>query len=625
MTRSILRTAAPRCSGRVHGRVGLRPATWAALVAALLLGLAAKPGQAAWAQARHAPEGAGADEHATTDRLIVHYRADANQRRGFVPARAEAALAVAANRQGVRLQTLRHTALGAQVLTISRQLPYAQARVLAQHLAEADPGVDWAEPDRRLQAWATPNDPLLDQQWALNDSLAGIRVAGAWDRSVGKGVVVAVLDTGVRPHADLAANLLAGYDFVTSTRAAADGGGRDNSALDPGDQVPAGFCGPGSRAQTSSWHGTHVAGIVAANGGNGSGVAGVAWAARLLPVRVLGKCGGYTSDTADAIVWAAGGTVAGVPANAHPARVINLSLGGLGPCDRTTQAAVDAARARGAVVVAAAGNDATDVSAATPANCRGVVAVAATNKSGGRASYSNRGLGVALSAPGGDSSAGILSTLNSGSGAPLADSYARYSGTSMAAPVVSGVAALMLAANSGLNPDQVTSLLKSSARPMVQACSGCGAGIVDANAAVALALNTDAQPMPAPVAPDPTPSVLVVAEREPNNSLATSQLVASWPAQINGSLSTQTDTDYYKLTLAAGTAAKLRLSMGATSELAIQAYSTQGKLVASATGSAGLPRQLLVQNAGRAPLVLVLRVLRSSGAAGAYQITVSSP
>ena len=158
-----------------------------------------------------------------------------------------------------------------------------------------------------------------------------MRIPGAWDVATGTGVTVAVIDTGITAHPDLDANVLPGYDFVSDATAARDGNGRDANAQDQGDWYAAGECGQPTAGNTS-WHGTHVAGTVAAVTGNATGVAGVAPNAKVVPVRVLAKCGGSLSDIADAIVWASGGTVAGIPANANPAKVINMSLGGSGAC-----------------------------------------------------------------------------------------------------------------------------------------------------------------------------------------------------------------------------------------------------------------------------------------------------
>src|SRR5690606_27955137 len=229
---------------------------------------------------------------------------------------------------------------------------------------------------------------------------------------------------------------------------------------------------------------------------NGVGVAGTAFNAKIQHVRVLGRGGGYTSDIADGIIWASGGSVPGVPANPNPAEVINLSLGGQGSCGSTTQNAINGAVSRGTTVVVAAGNSNMNVSNFTPANCNNVIAVAATDQNGSRASFSNYGAGIDVSAPG----VGIMSTLNSGSTSPGSESYASYNGTSMAAPHVAGVVALMQSvAASPLTPAQVESILKSTARPLPGSCSGgCGAGIVDAHAAVTAAAGGGGGPDPDP-------------------------------------------------------------------------------------------------------------------------------
>lgn len=427
-----------------------------------------------------------ARDAAPTDRLIVKYRSGAQP---FGTARGEAAIRVAGNRQGVGLRHLRAMSGGAHVMQISRRMSADEAEAMAQSLRAGDPDIEYAEPDHLMLPLMTPTDSYYSYQWSLFDTTGGIRAPAAWDKANGAGIVVAVIDTGVRKHPDLAANLLAGRDFISTTFVSNDGDGRDADATDPGDAVTAGYCSTGLAASNSSWHGTHVAGIVAASANNKSGVAGVAWGAKVLPLRALGRCGGYTSDIADAISWAAGNTVSGVPTNTTPARVINLSLGGTSSCSKTSQNAINAARAKGAVVIVAAGNEKANASTSSPANCTGVISVAATGKTGARASYSNYGTSVTLAAPGGDSNGSILSTWNAGTTTAGADNYGYMSGTSMATPVVSGVAALMLSVNSKLTPDQVATLLKSSARAFPAACSGCGAGIVNAEAAVAAAIS----------------------------------------------------------------------------------------------------------------------------------------
>jgi len=432
---------------------------------------------------------------ARTDRLIVKYKDDGDTSKTGVAARGidrarQALIDRAGQTYGATLRALRATANGANVLQLNRTMSLDEARQLAAELRSRDATVEYAEPDRIMVPLATPTDPSYSQQWDLYEATGGINAPAAWDKSTGAGINVAVIDTGYRPHADLSGQIVQGYDFISTATIANDGGGRDTDASDPGDWAPAGSCGTGIPAadQNSSWHGTHVSGTIAARTNNGLGVAGIAYNAKIVPARALGRCGGYTSDIADAIVWASGGTVTGVPANANKARVLNLSLGGTGACDTTTQNAINSARSRGAVVVVAAGNANTNASNTNPANCSGVITVAATNRSGGKASYSNYGTNVTIAAPGGDNGAGILSTLNSGTTTPASDNYAYYMGTSMATPHVAGVVALMLAANPNLTPDDVAARLKSTARAFPAPCSGCGAGIVNAAAAVNAAL-----------------------------------------------------------------------------------------------------------------------------------------
>lgn len=390
-------------------------------------------------------------------------------------------------RAGVGMLRERTIATGGDVIRLDEHL---SARRLAALLAamKADPRVEYAEEDRLMHTLLTPNDTYYTNQWDLYESTAGIDVPTAWDKANGSGVVVAIIDTGYRPHADLVNNIVGGYDFIADTSVSNDGNGRDSDASDPGDWTTAGQCGSGSSATSSSWHGTHVAGTVGAVTNNGSGVAGVAYGAQIVPVRVLGTCGGYTSDIADGIVWASGGSVSGVPTNTHPAKVLSLSLGGSGACDSTTQAAVNGARSRGATVVVAAGNSNADSANFSPASCTGVIAVAAVNRSGGKAYYSNYGSVVAVAAPGGDtrssSSNGILSTLNTGTTTPGSDTYGYYQGTSQATPHVSGVAALLYAIKPTITPDEVRTALTSTARAFPATCSQCGAGIIDAAAAI---------------------------------------------------------------------------------------------------------------------------------------------
>ncbi|AOT07051.1 S8 family peptidase [Pseudoalteromonas luteoviolacea] len=399
-------------------------------------------------------------------------------------------------RAAAKAQYVRPMALSNHhVMRADKKLSAAETQKFMQDML-ASGNVAHIEVDQMLQPFATPNDPSYSSQWHYFEAAGGINAPAAWDKATGSGVVVAVLDTGYRPHADLNPNILQGYDMISNLSVANDGGGRDSDARDPGDAVTANECGYTHSARSSSWHGTHVAGTVAAVTNNGEGVAGVAYDSKVVPVRVLGKCGGLTSDIADGIIWASGGSVSGVPANANPADVINMSLGGSGACSSTTQNAINQARANGTVVVIAAGNDNDNANNYNPGNCSGVVNVASVGRNGGRAYYSNYGSSIDVAAPGGAQSfandpEGILSTYNSGSNAPVSDSYSYSQGTSMAAPHVAGIAALIKQAKPTATPDEIETILKNTTRSFPATCTNCGTGIVDASAAVDLALGND--------------------------------------------------------------------------------------------------------------------------------------
>ena len=554
-----------------------------------------------------APVVAAAADAGFTDRIIVKYR------------NASSALAVqteqlrgtelSAARFGVGLDRVRTTALGSQVLRANRRLSLDEARQLAADIAASDPNVEYAEPDRILRHTFSPNDTRYGEQWHYFEATGGINAPPAWDKSTGTGVVVAVIDTGSRPHADLAANLLPGYDFIGDTFVANDGNGRDSDASDPGDWINPSECGPGDPVafEASSWHGTHVAGTIAAVTNNASGVAGVAFGAKVVPARVLGKCGGYTSDIADAIVWTSGGTVSGVPTNANPAKVLSISLGGGGSCDSTTQNAINSARSRGASVVVAAGNSNANAGNFTPANCSGVVTVAAVGRNGGKASYSNFGATVEIAAPGGSGGANsVLSTLNTGTTIPGSDSYALYNGTSMATPHVSGVVALMLSVKPTLTPDQVTSILQSTARPFPATCSQCGSGIVNANAAVDAAIGGVPQDPPG-----------TLAEVEPNNSRAASQVVATDNTTVNGAMSSSSDNDYFRVSLPAGATLVSTLVPNSSSDYDLYVYNSNGTLIGSSELGTGATDVVSVTNSSGGALTRYIRVRYYSGGTGA--------
>lgn len=379
-------------------------------------------------------------------------------------------------------------------------LPVAAARELARDIAEA-PGVESVGVDTRVHPAAVPNDPEFDRQWYLTDPLSGVSALPAWDLTSGSGQVVAVIDSGIVDHPDLPGSALPGYDFVTEPLVANDGDGRDADPTDPGDWVDAddrldhpevfGDCEPGD----SSWHGTHVAGLIGAVRGNGEGIAGLAPAATILPVRALGKCGGTMSDIAAAITWAAGADVPGVPGNPRPADVINLSVSSSVTCQPFVQAAVDEAVRRGATVVAAAGNSSRVYTGTSPAGCYDVIAAGAATRTGDRATYSNYGTAgrdLPVFAPGGlkgTASSALLSTVDEGATVATGPGYGTSSGTSMAAALVSGAAAL-LRAETGMQPSAVAEHLRDTARPFPVGSNcqtgTCGAGLVDTDRALSI-------------------------------------------------------------------------------------------------------------------------------------------
>lgn len=468
-----------------------------------------------------------------SDRFIVRYAngtaAYASNGTGLSQAKAAAARTMAKLRPlgkaGTTTPVLTHvrrTGTGAQVLRVSRRLNAAESAEFLVQL-RADASVKYAQVDgfkRRMDV--VPNDPYFSQlQWDFTDPGSGVGASQAWDTSAGEGVVVAVLDTGVLRHSDLAANLVAGYDMISAygqtvdgvvyPDVAGDGNGRDPDPTDPGDWTDSSMDSWCGMQGSSSWHGTHVAGTVAAVANNALGIAGLAYRAKVQPVRVLGHCGGSTSDIVDGIVWASGGMVPGVPANANPAEVLNLSLGGYGMCsdDPATQEAIDGAIARGTTVVVAAGNNTDDAQYYSPASCKGVITVGATGVNGAQSWFSNFGPAITLSAPGGNATSGsspnnawIWSLGDSGTTTARNDNaFVGMIGTSQAAPHVAAVVAMMQAAavangKPPLTPATAKRVLRATTKPFLVAPSAsrlAGAGILDAHAAV-LAATQDIDP-----------------------------------------------------------------------------------------------------------------------------------
>ena len=520
------------------------------------------------------------------------------------------------------------------------------SRELAQRLA-AQADVEYAVVDGRMHALAVPNDPLYGSgqsgsvpavgQWYLRPPatativdnmsvVSAINAEGAWAITNGSSsVVVADLDTGVRfDHPDLAGKLLPGYDFIHDSATANDGDGRDTDPSDPGDFVTSADVGvvPGctstdaTDSARSSWHGTETAGLIGAATNNGTGMASVGRNVMLLPVRVLGKCGGYDSDIQAAMLWAAGIAVASVPANTTPAKVLNMSLGSTGACSAAYVDAIAQVNAAGAVVVVAAGNDGLDVG--TPANCAGAIAVAGVRHAGSKVGYSDLGLTVSIAAPAGNcvNTSGaclypLLTTSNSGVTTPVAGvAGAVYTGsgsgptlgTSFSAPLVSGTAALMYSANPLLTPAQVLTALKLTARPFpatgfdpaVAACtaptstaqsaecycttSTCGAGLLDAGAATATAAAVHA-------------GVTTSASSVVAGSIVTLDGSGSWP------------------------------SGGASASLTYQWAITSGAAFASLTSSTSSSATLQTSAAGSVDVTLT--VTDSTGKQASSKVTIS--
>jgi serine protease len=484
------------------------------------------------------------DADAPVTRLIVKLRSSSQLSiQAAAATNGESALAASAAAAKERVSALatraklsmRETHAIGPNMHVMQVTPLAKGEAVRETMAriQADSDVELVAEDRPVYAHAVPNDPRATNQWYLQAAQpAATNAYGAWDTTTGSNsVVIAVIDTGVRfDHPDLAGRILPGYDFVSGEqgggfKTANDGDGRDADASDPGDWVTsADACGTPSN---SSWHGTRVSGIIGAATNNTRGIAGVTWASQILPVRVLGKCGGFNSDVIAGMNWAAGQSVAGVPANPNPAKILNISLGGTGNCDSASANVTSTLASLGVLIVVSAGNEGGPVD--SPANCPGATAVAGLRHAGTKVGFSSLGPQVVVSAPGGncDDTTGasclfsIDTTSNPGTQQPVpngeayTDTISRNIGTSFSAPIVSGIAGLMLAANSNLKqPQLVLRLQEGATKPFpttsdtgtppvchvptgpadIQAVecscttSTCGAGMANANGSVQAAL-----------------------------------------------------------------------------------------------------------------------------------------
>jgi serine protease len=461
--------------------------------------------------------------HADPGRFLVKMRSPAG-------ASAGPQLSGVATRAGLEVLETRQLVGGLHLLRVAAGEP--ALRTLAR--LRADPEVLYAELDQRRYPQASPDDPLFPGQWYMQDTQpAAVDAVDAWTLTTGSnGVVIAELDTGVRfDHPDLrsasANRLLPGYDMISSVQTGNTGKGRNADASDPGDWVTSADTKTALFANctvgNSSWHGTRVAGILGAVTNNSAGIAGMTWSGWVLPVRVLGKCGGYDSDIIAGMAWAAGFPVQGVPNNPYPARIINMSLGAAGACPQSYQDVIDQLTAAGVLVVVSAGNEGGPVDA--PANCAGVAGVGGLRQVGTKVGFSSLGPEIALSAPAGNcvntgSGAPCLfpieTTTNTGTTVPATNTYTdQYNinvGTSFSAPIVAGIAGLMLAVNGNLNASQLIERLQLGATapfptpaalpvchsPVSQqdlqvsecACTTavCGAGMANAHGAVLQAL-----------------------------------------------------------------------------------------------------------------------------------------
>jgi serine protease len=529
--------------------------------------------------------------------------------------------------------SLTHRALQHGGLDAKLRLPLGEENALKALTLDAirrlrmDPEVEYAEPNLLRQPSRVPTDQFFNSQWHYEL----INLPEAWDTTVGSDtVIVAVIDTGVLAnHPDLSTRLIGGFDFISDPLRANDGDGIEPNADDPGDDP---------QGASSSFHGTHVAGTVGAVTDNASGVAGVTWQTRVMPLRVLGVEGGTTADITQAIRYAAG--LPNVSGTVPPERadIINMSLAGPG-FSKTEQDAILAARAQGVIVIAAAGNENTSAFH-SPASLEGVISVSAVDLNSAKAPYSNFGSGIDVAAPGGNTSVdrngdgyadGVLSTVGTDEGE---FTFRFYQGTSMAAPHVAGVVALMLAVNPSLTPDDIDRLLEgthpSTTIPITRDLGQPGRddmfghGLIDAAAAVIVAGSI-------PGGPGPTPqgSVLAVS----TTRLAFDNFISSLAFEVtNGGIGMLTitgitaDVPWLTLMPVSGTAPlqvtatvdRTGLAEGwHTATISITSDATQGSPMATV----GVEVQVGGNTLGNIGPVFVLVLERTTRATVAYVVT----
>jgi len=504
----------------------------------------------------------------------------------------------------------------------------------------ADPDVEFAEVDQRRYARALPSDPLYASQWYLQGvETSATNFTAAWDTTTGTAdTVIAVLDTGIRfEHPDLAGRVLPGYDFVSGESGSSfvranDGDDWDADASDPGDWVSGAenLSGPleGCGVEPSSWHGTRVAAMIGAATDNGAGIAGGTWNGRVLPVRVLGKCGGFDSDIIAGMRWAAGFSLADVPKNPTPARILNLSLGGSGSCGSAYQNVVTELTAAGVLVVVSAGNSAGGP-VEVPGNCSGVLAVAGLRHVGTKVGFSSQGPQVGISAPGGNCPStpllceySLITATNAGPTVPTTSTYTDDTndnsniGTSFSAPIVAAIAGLMHSVNDGLSSAEFITRIKASARPFPLPQAGlptcpntsdvtgslgqcncttttCGAGIADAPGAIAEAL----RPMARIVAPAGSGAGQNVSLNGSTSDAARNRTISSYSwTPVSGSPTFVGATDGPNVIVAVPASGQVKVRLAVADDLGSTDAQevTLGKAPSSGGGGSGATHPLML-------------------------------